>query len=181
VIVDLQSDLRKTAGHLASAGTLQPAQRTTSNPLSRNSAPPCPSFRPSARSRATTRRLWPRINVRCPEPNPPLFKGLSALQLSCSFFRLSRPLFSITSGLFCKNTGGMGTPQNLCFRISNFRTLFPGAVCNLVTPSRVRSLQLSRQRPKSFRFRSYEKCAPNSFRMRSYENSRGGGGGAAGK
>ena len=72
---------------------------------------------PSLATRRHPARAPGRARSRAPPPATLGFKSASgaadltllvseALQLSCSFFRLSRPLFSITSGLFCKIPGG---------------------------------------------------------------------------
>jgi hypothetical protein len=62
-----------------------------------------------------------RVNPRRSRYNSHFFRGLRTLDLSCSFFRPSRPFFSIGCALFDKNTRGGGTPfsalstRALCF------------------------------------------------------------------
>jgi len=77
-------------------------------------------------SRVATRQLCFPVTVRRSEPNPPRFKGLRALQLSCSFFRLSRPLFSMLCALLDKNTrGGMPTRIHCCAEAQKGRSVSP--------------------------------------------------------
>jgi hypothetical protein len=174
VIVDLQSDLRRTVGHFASAGILEPAARATSNRLSRHTTPSFIAVRPSAQSRAAARQLWFRVSAQRPKPKLLPFNGLRTLVLSLRSFS-DRPSFVFNHfRTLLQNTGGVGASENLSFRITNLPTIFPRSVGNLVTQPRAESPRPSSPQRKSFRIRSYEKRLPKSFRMRSYRQPGGG-------
>ena len=56
-----------------------------------------------------------RATASCPDRSgkPTIFSSLQPLEISCSFFRLRRSLFSMPCSLFCTKQGGGGIPSPL--------------------------------------------------------------------
>jgi hypothetical protein len=88
--------LQRTTGRYPSAQMLQQPPRDKSDRHSRSA-----TMLPAA-----TAHLRFRVKARRSGANLPLFRRLHTLQLSCSSFHPSRPLFSMLCALFDKNTGG---------------------------------------------------------------------------
>jgi hypothetical protein len=146
VIVDLQCDLRSAAGHFASAGMLQPAPRTASNRLSPRATLSCSSIRPSAQSPAASRHAGFTSALDAANLALPFSKACALLFSLCALFSGFRPLFSITSALFCKIPGVWVPPKTCPLESAAYRLFFSTLFATWLPPVHARRLRPSRRR-----------------------------------